>query len=206
MKLIIFGAAGSIGRHVVKQAYDQGHAVTAFTRSGNCPDGAPSGVHTVKGDVLTPTEVAHAIEGHDAVIVVLGSGMKGGLRAPGTANIIAGMKFHRVQTLICQSTLGAGESVGNLNFWWRYVMFGLLLRQALADHEEQEQLVRDSRLDWTIVRPAAFVDGPRTGQYQTGFGPRATGLSLSISRADVADFLLKQLDGAGRGQAIGLSY
>lgn len=206
MKLIIFGATGSVGRHVVAQALNAGHQVTAFTRSGAFPGGAPAGLILRSGDVLDATAVADAIEGQDAVLCVLGAGAKGGLRAPGTANIIAGMKWHGVRRLICQSTLGAGDSAANLNFWWKHVMFGLLLRRAMADHEAQEALVRDSGLDWTLIRPAAFTDGPHTGQYRSGFGPDATGLGLTISRADVADFLLRQLPGANSHRAISLSY
>ncbi|MGB0905174.1 MAG: NAD(P)-dependent oxidoreductase, partial [Mangrovicoccus sp.] len=96
MKLIIFGATGSIGRHVVAQAQADGHQVTAFTRSGQAPKDTPNGVSVIKGDVLNPIDVANAIEGHDAVICVLGNGAKGGLRAEGTENIVAGMKWHRV--------------------------------------------------------------------------------------------------------------
>jgi putative NADH-flavin reductase len=72
-------------------------------------------------------------------------------------------------------------------------MFGMLLRKAYADHELQESYVRNSNLQWTITRPAAFTDGPRTGNYRHGFSADAKGLTLKISRADVADFLLKQL-------------
>ncbi|CAN5714314.1 hypothetical protein BH24ACT20_BH24ACT20_17460 [soil metagenome] len=98
-----------------------------------------------------------------------------------------------VRRLICQTTLGVGDSQDNLNFFWKYVMFGGLLRQAYADHALQENYVRESRLDWTIVRPAAFTDGERTGEYRHGFSATDKSLKLKISRADVADFVLKQL-------------
>lgn len=72
-------------------------------------------------------------------------------------------------------------------------MFGLLLRTAYDDHQRQEQAVTGSGLDWTIVRPSAYTDGPRTGSYRHGFGLDAEGLRLKISRADVAEFVLRQL-------------
>jgi putative NADH-flavin reductase len=72
-------------------------------------------------------------------------------------------------------------------------MFGMLLKQAYKDHELQENYVIQSKLDWTIVRPAAFTDGRRTGNYRHGFGPQEKGLTLKISRADVADFILNQV-------------
>jgi hypothetical protein len=112
-----------------------------------------------------------------------------------------------VRRLVCQTTLGVGESSDNLDFFWRHVMFGLLLRGAFADHEQQEAHVKGSDLDWTIVRPAAFTDGGRTGAYRHGFSPTKEGLSLKISRADVAEFMLDQLtDDAYIRQTPGLSY
>jgi putative NADH-flavin reductase len=98
-----------------------------------------------------------------------------------------------VRRLIVQSTLGAGDSKANLNFWWKYVMFGLLLRHAYADHERQEEFVMQSSLDWTIVRPAALVKGESTGKYQHGDLSPNKGLTLKISVPDTADFLLNQL-------------
>lgn len=72
-------------------------------------------------------------------------------------------------------------------------MFGFLLRQVFADHERQERYVQQSHLDWTIVRPSAFIDGRRTGQYRHGFPGNDKTSQLKITRADVADFILKQL-------------
>jgi len=204
MKLVIFGATGSVGRHVVRQAVEAGHDVTTFARH----DGAFDGVaRRLRGDVLNRDDVAAAVRGQDAVIIVLGDGGKGRVRSRGTANVIAAMKDAGVRRLVCQSTLGAGDSAGNLNFFWRYVMFGLLLRRAYRDHQLQEEQVRQSGLDWTIVRPAAFTDGPETGKLRTGFGADATGLTLKVSRADVARFILATLnDAKWVRKTPGLSY
>ena len=112
-----------------------------------------------------------------------------------------------VRRLICQSTLGTGDSWSNLDFYWKYIMFGFILRQVFADHERQEALVRNSNLDWTIVRPSAFTDGPRTGHYRHSFPSTDRNITLKISRADVADFILKQLsDQSSLHQTPSLSY
>ena len=112
-----------------------------------------------------------------------------------------------VKRLICQTTLGVGDSEGNLNFFWKRIMFGMLLRQAFDDHVIQEDHIRQSQLDWTIVRPGAFTDGDRTGQYRYGFPGSDRTTALKISRADVADFMLRQLgDRTFRHQTPGLSY
>jgi len=205
MNIIIFGATGSVGRLMVEQAVRQGHQVTAFSRSADPVDLRGTGAWTVQGDVRDPEAVAKAIEGNDAVICALGDGRTGDIRAAGTASIIAGMKVAGVKRLICQSTLGAGDSKGNLNFFWKHVMFGFFLKTAYADHQKQEALVRASGLDWTLVRPGGFTDGPETGDYRHGFSSTVRNLKLRISRADVARFMLSQLtDGTYLHRAAGL--
>ncbi|GAB3264524.1 NAD(P)H-binding protein [Larkinella harenae] len=194
MKLIIFGSTGSIGRPLVAQALAEGHTVTAFARQPDAFRDLPhERLQVHQGDVLDPLSVEKAVREHDTVLVVLGAGSKGTVRSQGTRNIICAMEKTGVKRLICQSTLGAGDSKGNLNFFWKYIMFGLLLKNAMKDHELQEQFVRQSNLDWTIVRPAAFTDGVATGRYRHGFSADAQALTLKISRADVAGFLLRQL-------------
>lgn len=193
MKLAVFGATGTVGRHVVEQALRQGHHVTAFTRNPHRVQQQQHERLTVaEGDVTDPEAVLGTVRGHDAVIVTLGAGRKGGVRAAGTKIIIDAMGRTGVRRLICQSTLGVGDSRGNLNFVWKRIMFGMLLRAAYDDHVVQEQHVRRSDLDWTIVRPSAFTDGPHTGKYERGFGGDRKG-NLKISRADVADFIIEQL-------------
>ena len=207
MKVIIFGASGSIGRNLVSQALEQGHAVTAFVRDPAGFDIRHDNLSIALGDVLEATSVQKAVAGHDAVMCSIGAGRKGGVRAEGTRNIIAAMKANGVRRLICQSTLGIGESWNNLNAFWKYLMFGLFIRPAYLDHVEQEKLVRESGLDWSIVRPAAFIDGELTGQYRHGFPANVNDTKLEISRADVADFMLKNLvDNTYLHKTPGLSY
>lgn len=195
MKLLIFGSTGSIGRPLVEQALEQGHTVTAFARNPAKLDIQHTNLKVVQGDVMDLASVEQAVQGQDAVLCVLGSGgqRKGTIRSKGTRQIIQAMEKAGVRRLICQTTLGAGESWGNLNFFWKYIMFGAFLREVFADHERQENYVTQSHLDWTIVRPGAFVDGKRTGQYRHGFPSTDKTTELKIARADVADFLLKQL-------------
>lgn len=207
MKIAIFGATGSVGRETVKQALENGYSVTAFVRDPGKLSIEHPNLRFVEGDVLSSEPVEKAVQGQDAVLCILGAGSKGNVRAEGTRNIIRAMEKAGVKRLICQSSLGVGDSRGTLNFWWKYIMFGLLLRAAYADHERQEKFVIQSDLDWTIIRPAAFTDGPHTGNYKHGFPGTAEGLTLKISRADVADFLLKQLrDDSYLRKTPGLSY
>ena len=211
MNITLLGATGTVGRHVVSQALGRGHAVTALVRSAPklLGEHGPSRelLRIVEGDALDPAAVARAVSGADAVIVALGAGRKGRVRAEGTQNAIAAMQAYGVRRLLVQSTLGAGDSWEALTWFWKWVMFKGLLRPAFADHAEQERLTRESGLDWTIVRPGAFTDGPPTGRYRHGFAPDAEALRLKVSRADVAAFLLDQVtDRTYVHQCPGLSY
>jgi len=193
MKVLIFGATGTVGRELVTQALEMGHTVTAFARDPSKLEIKHPSLEIIEGDVMDSALVDRAVAGHDAVLVALGAGIKGQVRSTGTRNIIQAMQKSGTRRLVCLSTLGVGDSRGNMNFLWKYVMFGMLLRAAFADHVSQEEHVIRSGLDWTIVRPAAYTDGERTGNYRHGFPATAKSLKLKISRADVADFVLTQL-------------
>lgn len=207
MKLIIFGATGTVGRHLVDQALAQGHDVTAFARRPSALELAHENLTLRTGDVLDPDIVADAVEGHDAVLVAIGAGRKGTVRSSGTKNIVDAMARHGIRRLVCMSTLGAGDSYAALNFLWKRIMFGLLLRKAFADHQAQEAAIEKSDLDWVLIRPGAFTDGPATGTYKQGFPATEKGIKFKISRADIADFMLRQVTGnAYLRRAASLSY
>lgn len=209
MKLIIFGATGSIGRQLVQQALEKGHLVKAFVRDPSKLGIQHANLKITQGDVMDLASVEQAVQGQDVVLCSLGSGHQrtGAVRSEGTRNIIQAMKQAGVRRLICQTTLGIGESRENLNFFWKYIMFGFILREPYADHEKQEEYVKQSDLDWIIVRPGAFVEGNLTNSYRHGFPSTDRTSKLKISRADVADFMLKQLsDDAYLYKTPALSY
>ena len=195
MKLVVFGATGNVGQQVVKQALEQGHEVIAFARNPLKLQIKHPKLQLFQGDVMDSARVEQALQGQDIVVCTLGSGKKlsGKVRSQGTQNIIEAMKKCAMKRLICQTTLGVGESWGSLNFYWKYVMFGFILRKVFADHQIQEDMVQNSGLDWTIIRPRAFIEGELTGQYRHGFPGTDKTSKLTITHADVADFILKQL-------------
>lgn len=208
MKVIVFGATGTIGRLTVERMLADGHDVTAFARQPQKLDITSRNLSLFAGDATDPAQVAEAVKGHEAVVIAIGAGMSRSslIRSQGTMNVIQAMQEHGVKRLIVQSTLGAHDSWGNLNFFWKRIMFGALLRPVFKDHELQEQLVRASGLDWTIVRPSAFTDDPARGTFQVGFDGKERNLSLKIPRGDVAAFLTKQLaDRTFRRQAVAIS-
>ena len=195
MHLAIFGATGGVGRHLVSQAPAEGHRVTAFSRDAARLGTPDPDLDVVEGDVLDGTAVRQAIEGRDAVVCALGMPLLNGdgLRAAGTDTIIRAMQASDVRRLVCPSGLGAGDSRDLLPFHYRYLIFPLVMRRLHADYENQERLVMASGLDWTLVRPSNFTDGERTGRYRRGFSAAEPAPKLKVSRADVADFMLRQI-------------
>jgi hypothetical protein len=143
------------------------------------------------------------------VIITLGSGSSRSprVRAEGTKQIIGAMQRYGVKCLVYQTTLGAGDSWNNLNFFWKSLTFGVLLRPAFEDQERQEQLVKASGLDWTIVRPSAFTNEAPKGALKIDISPEQRGLTLKISRGEVAEFLVGSLrERSLLHRVVGISY
>jgi putative NADH-flavin reductase len=197
MNIIIFGATGGTGRVLTEQALVEGHTVTGFARNPASLKLQHPNLAMIKGDIFDPAGVEQAIAGRDVVFCMLGVRPRDTTPAcsVGTKNIIEGMQKRGVKRLVVQSSF----AVAALDGEWREVPWIVPLlslfrkeRAMFMDHVRQEEFVRQSNLDWSIVRPSRLTDTARTGVYRVGehlfIGPRA-----HISRADVADFMLKQL-------------
>jgi putative NADH-flavin reductase len=111
----------------------------------------------------------------------------------GTRNIVRAMEHHGVKRFICQSSLGVGDSRGRLGFLYNFLVIPLFLWNIFADKAAQEAIIRESTLDWVIVRPTALTNGPRKGVYRAGSQIGHWFFPTKISRADTADFMLKQV-------------
>lgn len=206
MKLLIFGATGATGRELVKQALAQGHTVTGFSRhAGDLVSDYPT-LPVVEGDVTDRDTVEQAVRGQDAVLSALGSSSlkRNPALTEGIKHIVDAMEQHHVRRLVYQSSLGVGDSRKQVGFLVRYIIIPLVLRNAIADHTDKERIIQQSGLDWVIVRPAGLTDGPHTGEYKAG---ETIEFGAKISRADVADFMLKQVtDDACLRKTPGISY
>lgn len=192
MKLAIFGATGGTGRQLVEQALAAGHTVTALVREPAKLAVTNPNLSVAPGNVLNPADVRQALAGTHAVLCSLGNTANNPDLAvsTGTQNIVQAMQQQGIRRLIVVSSLGVGDSKNQVPFLFKLIMW-TFLRKAIQDKEEQEKIVRASNLDWTIVRPSGLTDGPATGNYRAGVDP--TIFSSRIARADVADFVLKQL-------------
>lgn len=200
MNLVIFGASGATGKQLLKQSLEQGHHVTAFVRTPAKLPTAHANLKIMAGDVLDKSAVTAAVPGHDAVLIALGAPARkaGTLRSSGTRNIMQAMETSGVRRLVCQSSLGFGDSLQVLRrtpFIFRNIIVPLLLRDTFEDHARQEAVVKASALDWTIVRPGNMTNKPGKRTYRHGFAADDKSIQVKVSRADVAHFMLRLASG-----------
>lgn len=197
MTIAIFGASGKTGMQVVQQALEQGYGVTAFVRTPEKMTIQHDRLKLVQGDVTNPDAVDQAVAGADAVIVALGSKPDGTdiVMEEGTTNIINAMNRHKVQRIIVMSSYPMSGSPEGIAFLKSMGMDDgqiAAVKPVLDDKTKQEQAVRESGLSWTIVWPLMLTDGAKTGQYRANEKLDVKS-GDTISRADVADFMLKAI-------------
>jgi putative NADH-flavin reductase len=194
VKLAVFGATGPTGKEVVAQALERGYEVTAFARR---PDAvaARERLRVVPGDAVRDAlAVAQAVRGQDAVVSALG--VRGGffprdLMQRSLANIVPAMESAGVRRFVLMSALGVGASRKDAPVLAR-LMYHTLLACIFADKRIAEESLKRSALEWTIVYPVLLTNAPRSVRYRAAERLELRGLP-SISRADVADFMLREL-------------
>lgn len=200
MKVLLIGATGPTGRQVLARAAARGIALRSLARNPEALADVGDAGEVVRGDVTDRASIESALIGVDAIVSVLGSKPGSGphdLLTRGTQNIIDAAIAQGVRRLVVVTGMGAGDSRGHGGFFCDRVLLPLLLKDVYADKDRQEEAVRASHLDWTIVRPGFLTNGVHTGVYRA-IGDLAEGTRLrKISRADVADYLL---DAASTGR------
>jgi putative NADH-flavin reductase len=210
MRILVLGATGATGRHLVEQALDQGQRVTALARNPDKLDTRSRDLTVVPGDVTDPLAVERAVVSQDAVICALGSSTplrRDPTLVKGVANLVAAMQRLHVRRLVYLSFLGVRDGRSQLSPLGKYVVAPLILRKVAADHADKEAIIRQSALDWVIVRPPRLTNGPRTGVYRSGEHIKSRMAIPRISRADLAEFMLTQLDdGASMRHAPAVMY
>jgi putative NADH-flavin reductase len=195
-KILVLGATGGTGRAIVSQALQQGHEVTALVRRPGQDAGLPPGVRVLRGTVTDDTEALDAaVRGQEVVISTLGVGKalrSGSLIAQSAPLIVRAMDRQGIRRLIFMSAYGVGVTWKDVPILPR-VLMGLLFRDLYTDKEIGEEAIRRSDLDWTLVYPVTLTNGARTGRYRVGERLRLRGFP-TISRADIAEFMLTQVE------------
>ncbi len=196
MRLIVLGPTGGTGQQIVAQALTAGHEVTAFARSPEKILVKHERLRPVTGHVTDDgTGLADAMRGQDVVISALGRGMvlkSDGLIQRSVPPILTAMQRHGIRRLIFTSAIGVGDASRHVPLVPR-LMGRFMLKDIYADKVSGEDLIRASGLEWTLLQPAMLTDGPLTGRYRSGERLSMRGIP-KISRADVAHFVLRQLD------------
>lgn len=192
MNIAIFGATGGTGRQLVEQALQQGHHVTVLVRDpARLPLSDPQ-LTVIEGNVLDAEPVNQTVDGAEAVLISLGNTADNPdyVVSNGTAVILAAMKAHNVPRVVAITSMGTGDSIKQVSLPFR-MMMQTVLKKPMEDKDRQEKMIRDSGLEWIIVRPGGLMDGPPTGRYKSGLDVKL--VADRVSRADVAAFVLQQL-------------
>jgi putative NADH-flavin reductase len=196
MKIIILGATGGTGKELLRQGLEQGHEITAYVRTPATLTIQDKNLRVIQGELSDPSALQSALTGQDAVISVVGnkrySGIQSSAISEGLVNIIDAMKAGYVQRIIFVTTFAVSKNI----FFPEKLFIKIFLKNNFTDIPRQEELLEKSGLQWTIVRPARLIDGPKTGRYREGKDLPIDPLS-KISRADVADFLLRSAQDPG---------
>jgi putative NADH-flavin reductase len=207
MRLLVLGATGGTGLHIVDQAVERGHAVTAFVRSPDALKRFGDRTTVIRGNLLNSFELHRVMESQDAVVSAFGPRQppakedKALLQRFATA-LTAAMVQSSVRRLVIESTAFLFKD----SIFPPANLFGRLFFPAIVrDATEMESIVQKSDLDWTIVRPPRLTDKPRTGKYRVTQG-HLPPFGLNISRADVADFMIRTaLDSTSSRRIVGVS-
>lgn len=195
--VLVIGASRGIGLETLKRLLEAGHRVRALARSAQAIAIDHPQLAKIPGDALDPATVAAAVEGADAVIQALGAPKDPGVVLAGTTLfsrttrlLIDTMREKGVRRLVAVTGLGAGDSRGHGGLLYNAAFF-LVLKRIYDDKDIQEQMIRSSGLEWTIVRPGLLTSGPATGRARA-LADKEDWTGGSISRADVAEFLARE--------------
>ena len=195
--ILVIGASKGIGLETVRQALEAGHSVRALARSANSMGLADARLEIVRGDALNAADVVAALKGVSVVIQTLGIRVGEMFRpvhlfSDATRVLIDAMATSGVRRVICVTGFGAGDSQANISLLQR-IPFQLVFGRTYQDKSVQERLLKESPLEWTIVRPGVLTGAGRTGRYKVLDQPSQWHNGM-IGRADVADFLVRQID------------
>ncbi len=195
MKLVIFGATGGTGKHLVRKALEAGHEVTAYVRTPSKVESKHENLTIVQGEIADQAAVSRAIAGVDAVVSALGA-VRGGsphVMLPAAESVVAGMKEYGVRRVIWATGAGVSAEQDKPAFMNKFIGFLLKLtaKEVLEDSMAGVEALKASGLDWTIVRGPMLTDQPGSGKFRIGYVTSEMGRTLS--RENFAEGMLQQI-------------
>ncbi|HET6991582.1 MAG TPA: SDR family oxidoreductase [Bacteroidia bacterium] len=191
--IVVLGANGGIGRQAVEIALQQGHHVTAILRNPMNLSIVHPNLLVIKGDIMNPEGLEKHLENKDAVLSAIGktSFKKTTLYSQGNKNLLNLMKKAGISRVFFISASGLEVNPSHtflVRFATKYIL-QKLLKNMYADLERMERIIKESPLNWTIMRPPQLTDAALTGQYRFSVD-KFLKEGLKISRADLAHFML----------------
>lgn len=195
MRLFVLGASGGVGSSLLEQATAREHSVTAQTRDARKLPSTKA-VHVVAGLPTDEAFLRQNLGGHDAVVLCIGVDTIGRTTvfSDTTKALITAMEATGVKRLVAVTGIGAGDTKGHGGWFYNHIVYPLFTRHRYADKDRQEAIIEQTNLDWTIVRPAPFAEKATAGPLQI-FTKIPSELQLSsITRAEVATFILDILE------------
>src|ERR1700681_4209560 len=170
-RVLIVGATGGTGRQLVAQALERGHTVTALVRDPSALRVEHPRLHVMRGDVLDYPSVEAAMQAQEVVLCALGHKrffQPTRILSEGTRNILRAMEAHAVRRLVCETTLGIGDSAGRMGLWYSLFVIPFILPFYFWDKTRQERLIAATHVNWVIVRPGALTNGAKRNRYRHG--------------------------------------
>jgi putative NADH-flavin reductase len=207
---LIVGATGGTGRQLVLQSLERGYSVTAFVRDPSRLQIEHPQLAVIRGDVLDRDSIETAMRGQEAVLCALGHKrflFPTRILSEGTLNILRAMRTHAVPQFVCETSLGIGDSAGRMGLYYTLFVIPVILPFYFWDKTRQERIIAASDAKWVIVRPGVLRNSAKRGHYRHGRRVGSFLWTVRISRADVADFMLNQLEsGMHLRSAVGVCW
>ena len=195
MKILIIGASRGIGKALMECALEEDNEVTVLARNPSKITATHTQLSVLEGDILDVNSLSSALKDQDAVCSCIGCPITFKpveLFSRGAENIVATLTEESSKKYVTVTGIGAGDSKGHGGFLYDKIFNPLFLKTIYQDKDREEAIIKNSSLDWLIVRPAGLTNGPRTGIYHVIND--MSGVTMKrISRQDVADFILKEL-------------